>query len=784
LFVVFSINTRAQELENREFFWKTAASPLPKPTVIEVTPKGLVVGEHNTIHGSERYNGLVLLRDKVNDWERIGPNGRAITDITYYKDNSILVSTFYAVDGQKGAFHSNDYGKTWEYLNNNFSSSAVSVSENVIYLGGFSHGLWILDDTGNPWEQKIGYGWYGPEIYEIASFKKSVLVSSENGVYLSNDLGQSWEKSPGLEGKNIKNICISERSVVAGTRDGSGLFVTFDSGDNWEPIEYFNGKVIDSIESYAGGFFVAYTHSFNHSMVYYSPEFNTIIETGFASPLKILDISIEYKDINTIYALTEQRIYNSDIPKFKFKEHRFLVFPLDTLNKDNVINNISSFFDHQYPLLGYEYHNEPWSANDTTYNFLGLREKIPELYYSSHNGTDFPAALNTDVLAAGSGVAHYYHCGDCGNTIKIDHGNGYQSVYMHLNYSDLIVTSGSVITAEGQKIGSVGLTGRTTGPHLHFQIVKDTDSDNYFSDEFPIGNTDPFGWESVFFTDPWKNYTWSDRLGDHTGTESFYLWKDKSETTVHYSQTGTNRIEYRNKSISYDSSLNSSSITITLRDNKQPYLGTDHKGLMYVPQTSMIVNAYNRTNEVIEILEDPFKLKVYFDDSTLNNINPTTISFYFHNKFSDKWEKMETILDLTNKFATTVTSHLSEFALLGQKIDPSAPTTKLIISGNSTPEGWYLGSISIDFVVEDSDTEQGEINTLYMFGNMKEFEVYESPANITSPGIYSIKYRSVDSFDNYEKENEKVIKIANTQEKIKRKKIVNSSFNISTIIDF
>jgi hypothetical protein len=108
----------------------------------------------------------------------------------------------------------------------------------------------------------------------------------------------------------------------------------------------------------------------------------------------------------------------------------------------------------------------------------------------------------------------------------------------------------------------------------------------------------------------------------------------------------------------------------------------------------------------------------------------------------------------------------------------------LIISGNSTPEGWYLGSISIDFVVEDSDTEQGEINTLYMFGNMKEFEVYESPANITSPGIYSIKYRSIDSFDNYEKENEKVIKIANTQEKIKRKKIVNSSFNISTIIYF
>lgn len=88
-----------------------------------------------------------------------------------------------------------------------------------------------------------------------------------------------------------------------------------------------------------------------------------------------------------------------------------------------------------------------------------------------HTGMDFPADTGTPILAAAGGVVvtQEFHPG-YGNLVEIDHGNNLLTRYahalkVHVNKGDLI--------KRGQKIAEVGNTGRSTGPHLHFEVLVD-----------------------------------------------------------------------------------------------------------------------------------------------------------------------------------------------------------------------------------------------------------------------------------------------------------------------
>jgi murein DD-endopeptidase MepM/ murein hydrolase activator NlpD len=88
-----------------------------------------------------------------------------------------------------------------------------------------------------------------------------------------------------------------------------------------------------------------------------------------------------------------------------------------------------------------------------------------------HSGTDFRGKPGTAVLAAGDGVVVFCgRLGGYGNAIDIDHGGGVLTRYAHLRRIE--ATKGASITA-GATIGQVGSTGRTTGPHLHFEVRLD-----------------------------------------------------------------------------------------------------------------------------------------------------------------------------------------------------------------------------------------------------------------------------------------------------------------------
>ena len=100
---------------------------------------------------------------------------------------------------------------------------------------------------------------------------------------------------------------------------------------------------------------------------------------------------------------------------------------------------------------------------------FGMRWHPIDKVYKMHQGVDLPGDTGTPVVATRSGVitTAVFHK-TCGNHIWINHGDGYKSVYMHLD--TMMVSVGQYVVA-GQQIGTLGNTGGSTGPHLHFGVA-------------------------------------------------------------------------------------------------------------------------------------------------------------------------------------------------------------------------------------------------------------------------------------------------------------------------
>jgi murein DD-endopeptidase MepM/ murein hydrolase activator NlpD len=89
-----------------------------------------------------------------------------------------------------------------------------------------------------------------------------------------------------------------------------------------------------------------------------------------------------------------------------------------------------------------------------------------------HRGTDFAAPTGTPILAAGDGVvARAGPYGSYGNYVRIRHANGYETAYAHMSRFARGVRAGTQVR-QGQVIGYVGTTGRSTGPHLHYEVMR------------------------------------------------------------------------------------------------------------------------------------------------------------------------------------------------------------------------------------------------------------------------------------------------------------------------
>ena len=101
----------------------------------------------------------------------------------------------------------------------------------------------------------------------------------------------------------------------------------------------------------------------------------------------------------------------------------------------------------------------------------GMRKHPIDGFNKMHRGTDFAAPMGTPIMASGSGVIKKAGwCGGGGNCIVINHNSTYQTIYAHMSRFAKGVRSG-VRVKQGQTIGYVGSTGKSTGPHLHYEVL-------------------------------------------------------------------------------------------------------------------------------------------------------------------------------------------------------------------------------------------------------------------------------------------------------------------------
>ena len=110
-------------------------------------------------------------------------------------------------------------------------------------------------------------------------------------------------------------------------------------------------------------------------------------------------------------------------------------------------------------------------------------------YTKTHRGVDFAAPQGTPIYAAGNGIIEMrQRWGSFGNYVRIRHGDGFSTAYAHMKQFAEGLAKG-IRVKQGDIIGYVGTTGRSTGPHLHYEVLNNNGQVNPMKIRFPASKT-------------------------------------------------------------------------------------------------------------------------------------------------------------------------------------------------------------------------------------------------------------------------------------------------------
>ncbi len=414
--------------------------------------------------------------------------------------------------------------------------------------------------------------------------------------------------------------------------------------------------------------------------------------------------------------------------------------------------SMTSYFDHAYPLLSTNI-TEPEEERNGVVTYDNTHSAA--LSYSKHDGYDWGivagAALEEPVLAAAAGTARYINtCKDCGNAIYIDHGNGYQTRYYHLLSDGLITedTSKNIEVISGQQIGKTGYTGNVIpqgnkGAHIHFMVVQDKNKDGNFDDNIPDGLVDPFGWISEE-TDPWPQYAFEYGGKSRTGNQSRYLWKNEIPKTQNTVKTngGTFTTE-STKIIIPKNMVNQDSVLSIVENAAQP------------PSTlssikNVRVNLYDAWGNALQTFQTIFDLVILYSKADISRFKPDTLAIY-SSADGHGWQKENTAFNNTTGEAKISINHLTQFALMGEKLDTIKPQTSIDIDGTLYANHTYMSPVELTFDATDEPLKEslGVEYILYKV-NDANWQEYIHPVVIDKQGEYTISFYAVDGDGNSE----------------------------------
>ena len=140
------------------------------------------------------------------------------------------------------------------------------------------------------------------------------------------------------------------------------------------------------------------------------------------------------------------------------------------LLEDGLSRLADAVAEREIETLAYPYRLPVADQGSRVSSTYGVRHDPFTGRLARHTGLDIPAAHGTPILASGGGrVVSAGYKGAYGRAVVIDHGDGLSTLYGHA--SKLLVRAGDVVMPN-QQIALVGSTGRSTGPHLHFEVIR------------------------------------------------------------------------------------------------------------------------------------------------------------------------------------------------------------------------------------------------------------------------------------------------------------------------
>lgn len=753
IFAVTTTKTWAQEAGT----WEKLIIPKPFYT-LEVTPYGIYAGEFNSSWNLNPYNGVFVSHDLGETWAQSGLEGRGVTDIAYGGGKLYATAYYWSLEGPPGLYESADKGASWTKIGPDFSAASVAVCENNIILGGYSHGLWVSQDGGDTWVQKLGDGMYGGDIMSISVYGNMAITSDYYNNYISYDCGATWEILDTLDAHVsgfLSSISIVNNIWLACSGTTGGIYRSTDAGQTFYPVTGWSPNPCYAITYYNNTFYAS-----SHSNY-----------TGYYNILKSTDKGKTWQDVtpegnvsNYVHNLSwlasspgfifatspGTGLYRYKVPPYVPKTQPFIAKLWERTTMSDQTDTITSYFDHSYPLLAYPYKSEPPEETNTTTNFWGDREKIPDLYYSSHDGVDFGLKYGTPILAPASGYASHSYTTGGGYTIKIAHQNGYQTQYLHLQKEGLFTNkSGEKWVDKSQQIGLVGMTGNTSGPHLHFGVRYDKNSNGNFLDDVPDGRVDPYAWQNDAEEDPWGVYSWTDALGEHTGSESAYLWEDLMAVNSVYLSKDGGSLAGENATVTIPENTLDTEVTLSIKKTGSSHVKLANQVLKYIHGTALLIKAYDNVKNQISQFTNNLEITFDLSQADFSNIVVGTLKIMYFDPTNLVWNQLETTWDETTKRVTGFADHLSEFAVFGEKIDANPPVTTITVSGQKDGK-WYTESPMISLTAVDGATESGVDKTFYSLDGGSSWEEYLSQTQVVKEGIYSILYRSSDKAENYE----------------------------------
>lgn len=756
--------------------WTQTTLTKPYLSTLINTHFGVYVGELDLRGVTNKYNGLYVSKDLGEVWNEVGEklNKRGITDLFYDKETQALyAATYYFVKdldlnkSVSGLYVSHDHGLTWTHMGPEVSTTKIIGFSSSLLLGTYSHGLWLSQDNGETWNQVIGSGFFGPKISMLQVIGNDIYVSSDLKTYKSTDGGVTWSIVLGLEEAKLTNLTKAGDIFFGGSNTLSGMFYSTDGGNSWQKDAFWNNKQAFCTSYFP---FSKALYACSKTSAYVSYDFGKNWQNLNAPFTKDpTALTWVFTPNSKLFAITSaDGVLAYNMPARANNINGVFNQLWDESYVNESVDTISAYFDHAYPLLGYSLYSEPAEQATTTTNYLGEIGGEPFMYYSGHDGIDFALNYGTPIKTPASGHAQYYYQkGGLGHHIKITHQNGLQSIYGHLQKEIAEDYASGSEVVNGDVIGKVGMSGNTTGPHLHFTVLQDLNDTGDFLDDIPEGKTDPFGWQGLLSSDPWENFTWSDANGTHTTGASTYLWVNPLQSSDRYKSGEESLDQFFNLEILFPETDHVYSAFLNSVPSKS-LNRTDDK-LTTPPNSAVKIDLFDTFGSKVTQIGKPTRLTFGYE-GLLQNIDEQTLKILHFNEIDSLWEELNSTIDMTTKKIWAETTSFSMFALVGQKLDYSPPTTKIEVTGLKLGDT-FINAPTIELIPEDVDYQSQSLTTLFSL-NDNEWAEYEAPFMITGDDLIpaiTLKVKSLDEFQNVEEVKTVTIK---TNIRTDRKKII------------